>query len=428
MLSFLKYFHYFWINVRVKMAEVRTFRLVCVFIIFISPFLILEAGAAEYINAFPGDSIQEAVNNSASGDTISAKPGEYYENASSVLWNLDNIRIENYPELLHTFVKEEAYTVNLSVTNEEGNDSTEVAISVTEPSAPSFPALPEAKFSSSVTGGYLPLTVQFMDFSKNADSLSWDFGDGKGSSCPAPVHTFCCPGNYTVSLTTENDNGSSTASILITVLKLPEQPYDALPEAKFSVSKIYGQNPLNVKFVDISDNANTWEWDFGDGNISTERNPEYTYTAPGNYTISLKVSNENGEDSKRVINLIQVESTLNGTEDLSSPDADYTFSTEYAESSSPESKSKWEPVKRIVSEENLRSIKDFISSILSNNSLTELTHLTGYETPAVLKDIEADIKSVISNNQIKTILWVILLLELAGISSIISAIRKKRKK
>jgi parallel beta-helix repeat protein len=359
---------------------------------------------------------------------LTVKFTDFSENASSLLWDFDNLQVANYSELLHTFVKEGVYTVNLSVSNEEGNDSTYVAINVLGAPDLSFPVLPETKFGSNVTDGYLPLTVQFMDFSKNADSLFWDFGDGKKSSCPAPMHTFCCPGNYTVSLTAENDNGTSMASILIVVLKPPEQPYNALPEAKFSASDIYGQSPLKVKFIDISDNANSWEWDFGDGNISSERNPEYTYTASGNYTVTLTVSNENGEDSKKVINLVQVESILNNSsENLGYPDADYTFSTEYAESSSSESKSKWQEIKRIISEENLRSIKEFIPSIVSRNSLTELMHPTGYETPMIIKDTEAIIKNATSKHQIKTILWIILLVEVVGISSIVSAIRKRRK-
>jgi hypothetical protein len=66
--------------------------------------------------------------------------------------------------------------------------------------------------------------VQFFDFSDNAASLCWSFGDGKNSSCcPNPKHTFCCPGNYTVSLTAENDNGSSSTFIVITVMKPTNQ-------------------------------------------------------------------------------------------------------------------------------------------------------------------------------------------------------------
>ncbi|AKB51824.1 Cell surface protein [Methanosarcina barkeri str. Wiesmoor] len=141
------------------------------------------------------------------------------ENASSLLWNLGNLGISNSSDFLHTFVNEGNYTVILNVTNENGSDSTNVTIHVLKAPDPSDPIFPEVKFGANGTVGYVPLTIQFFDFSENADSLSWGFGDGKMSCCPEPKHTFCCPGNYTVSLTAKNDNGSSSACVVIRVLK-----------------------------------------------------------------------------------------------------------------------------------------------------------------------------------------------------------------
>lgn len=140
------------------------------------------------------------------------------ENASLRLWRLGNQEVSNSSNFLHTFVTEGNNKVILNVTNENGSDSTNVTINVLKALDPSVPILPEAKFGANVTTGYVPLTIQFYDFSGNADSLSWNFGDGKKSCCPGPKHTFCCPGNYTVSLTARNDNGSSSACVVIQVL------------------------------------------------------------------------------------------------------------------------------------------------------------------------------------------------------------------
>lgn len=144
---------------------------------------------------------------------------EFSENASSILWSLEDVESSNTPDFLHTFVSEGNYTVTLNVTNENGSDSTFMSINVLKAPDPSVPVTPAAKFITNVTVGYVPLTVQFFDFSENADSLCWSFGDGKSSCCPDPLHTFCCPGNYTVWLTARNDNGSSSTGIVITVLK-----------------------------------------------------------------------------------------------------------------------------------------------------------------------------------------------------------------
>ena len=46
-------------------------------------------------------------------------------------------------------------------------------------------------------------------------------------------------------------------------------------------------NPLLVNFTNASQNGGTFQWDFGDGTTSTALNPTHTYTANGNYTITL---------------------------------------------------------------------------------------------------------------------------------------------
>lgn len=54
--------------------------------------------------------------------------------------------------------------------------------------------------------------------------------------------------------------------------------------------------PLTVTFTDTSNvvGASAWSWSFGDGGVSTDRNPTHTYTAPGKYTVRLTVTGSNG--------------------------------------------------------------------------------------------------------------------------------------
>jgi len=70
------------------------------------------------------------------------------------------------------------------------------------------------------------------------------------------------------------------------------------PVANFSSDKQSGSLPLTVSFKDTSFNANKFLWDFGDGNTSTEVDPVNTYITAGNYTVTLTVQNEHGEDTK----------------------------------------------------------------------------------------------------------------------------------
>lgn len=86
-----------------------------------------------------------------------------------------------------------------------------------------------------------------------------------------------------------NDISDTTFSIVIT-----PQP----PVASFVVDQISGLQPLSVSFTDTSI-ANTgsiisWEWDFGNGTTSTLQNPQYVFIEPGQYSISLSVTNTAG--------------------------------------------------------------------------------------------------------------------------------------
>mgnify|MGYP000229530641 CR=1 FL=1 len=52
-----------------------------------------------------------------------------------------------------------------------------------------------------------------------------------------------------------------------------------------------------VVFTSSSSNADTHDWDFGDGGSSSEENPIYTYSAEGTYDVTLTVTNDNGSNT-----------------------------------------------------------------------------------------------------------------------------------
>jgi YVTN family beta-propeller protein len=80
--------------------------------------------------------------------------------------------------------------------------------------------LPVANFSTNVTSGYTPLSIQFTDLSQNITSSSWDFGDGANSIEQNPTHTYPSAGTYIVNLTAKNGDRTSLKSATITVLQV----------------------------------------------------------------------------------------------------------------------------------------------------------------------------------------------------------------
>jgi PKD repeat protein len=68
-----------------------------------------------------------------------------------------------------------------------------------------------------------------------------------------------------------------------------------------------GAPPLTVKLtasVEEEEGAPfTFKWDFGDGQTSTEQNPEHTYTKVGEYTATLTVTNAKGNKGSDEIDI-----------------------------------------------------------------------------------------------------------------------------
>ncbi|WP_440945625.1 PKD domain-containing protein [Methanosarcina sp. T3] len=152
---------------------------------------------------------------------------------------------------------------------------------------PAQPVLPVANFSSSLTSGYAPLSVQFTDFSKNVERWNWDFGDGTNSTDQNPAHTYSTAGNYKVTLTVNNKNGTDSKFATVTVLAHPV----------FSAATTSGKTPLSVSFTDQSTGSPaSWNWTFGDGTYSTEKNPVHVYRKSGKYSVTLTL-NETGDRS-----------------------------------------------------------------------------------------------------------------------------------
>lgn len=86
------------------------------------------------------------------------------------------------------------------------------------------------------------------------------------------------------------------------------------PAAAFSATPVIGPAPLTVQFTDLSTGSPaSWAWDFtNDGSVdSTQKNPSYTFTTAGTYTVKLTSINSYGNTSETKRDYITV-SALSG--------------------------------------------------------------------------------------------------------------------
>jgi len=155
-------------------------------------------------------------------------------------------------------------------------------------------SVPVADFVGAPTVGLPPLDVIFTDLSLNTiTSWEWDFGDGNTSTMQNPVNSYNTSGVYSVKLIVVGPGGSDT----ITKTDYITINYHA-PTCDFIADVTSGVAPLTVNFTDLSvDSVDTWSWDFGNGDVSTDQNPQYIYNDPGLYTVSLTVTGPGGNDT-----------------------------------------------------------------------------------------------------------------------------------
>jgi PKD repeat protein len=83
-----------------------------------------------------------------------------------------------------------------------------------------------------------------------------------------------------------------------------------MPDASFSTDIVDPEVGESVFFYNNSSNADSFEWDFGDGFISNEPNPVHTYNSTGTFEVILTVFSEGGEDQASMIIDVKVPTLL----------------------------------------------------------------------------------------------------------------------
>ncbi len=195
----------------------------------------------------------------------------------SLQWSLgDGNMIQSDTAFTYTYAGPNEYTVCLLASSSCGDAQS--CVSVVVGCTP-----PEAAFGIEIDR----LTVLVTDSTIGAiDSYNYTFGDGSSSSEPNVSHTYVSPGTYTICQTVSSVCGVGQKCDTITLTCLPEQ-------AIFT-SQLVGQI---AQFSNGNERATSFEWTFGDGNSSTEPDPEHKYDTTGDYEVCLIITEPCGRDT-----------------------------------------------------------------------------------------------------------------------------------
>lgn len=188
------------------------------------------------------------------------------------------------PPRLHLYPSTGTYKVKLFVVDTNfcnAPDSIEKTIRISE--------TVKAQFTTPARG-CVQYNAQFTNTSLGGTDFLWNFGDGSPTSInPDPTHLYTDTGTYTIKLVaTDTTTCNKVDSTTFTIRVFP------IPTAGFTFNPNPAQENKPTQFNNSSIGANSYLWQFGDGDSSREVNPLHQYNSTGLFNACLYASNEAG--------------------------------------------------------------------------------------------------------------------------------------
>jgi len=232
---------------------------------------------------------------------VSGSLGDDFDQDNSNLW------VKGSDVICPMFTVPGVYKIKLRVdTKRCGNDQVEKTICVEAPLSP--------QFIKTVDSGCTPLAVSVentTDLSKTCTSTlnwmvtyeegncgtapaNWTFTNGTNKQSASPSFSFVTPGKYSIQLAMTNSCGTFNSVQTVIVKSPPTVTLNKIPD--FCGAGSF--NPTAVINACVpSDGLLSYEWSFPGGNPESANTVDpgtITYNSVGNYSVTLKVTNECG--------------------------------------------------------------------------------------------------------------------------------------
>lgn len=192
------------------------------------------------------------------------------------LWDFDNGSGSVNDDPIFSYSADGVYGVLLRVTTEEGCvDSVRNDVIV-------YPA-PSVNFSQNDVCDSVAMIFTNLTAASGLVDYIWDFGDGTGSYTPFDTaYVYPYDSTFTVTLLATTEKGCID-SISKIVNVYPRAAVDFIAD-----SVCQGESITFINTTQTTSSSIDYVWTFGDGGVSANLNPAYTYTASGTYTVTLQ--------------------------------------------------------------------------------------------------------------------------------------------
>jgi gliding motility-associated-like protein len=159
---------------------------------------------------------------------------------------------------------------------------------------------PDARFNAS--DHCLNDTTHFLNTTTiplgSVSAWTWDLGDGTTSSDENPDHYYTNAGTFIVNLSATTLVGcSNSISDTVTVFEIPTANFNSLEVCLNDSSEFNNSSFSSTSIVN-------YEWDLGDGTLSSALNITHAYNSPGTYNVILHITDQNGCEDEHQSNTI----------------------------------------------------------------------------------------------------------------------------
>jgi gliding motility-associated-like protein len=198
--------------------------------------------------------------------------------ANSYTWNFDDgSPLVNTYSANHIFEEGGIYNVSMIATDGCSIDTAFATVTV-------FPK-PNIQFQLAEDVICEGNAISVSNSSDGAAAYLWNFGNGATSTSIEPSYIYSQQGNYTIQLI-----GYSPVFGCPDTLSLPIQ-VQAKPEINIAIDPMMGCMPLFVTFTNSTTFATSMEWDFGNGQTSTQFSTSTNYYQFGDYNVQAIAHN-----------------------------------------------------------------------------------------------------------------------------------------
>ena len=223
------------------------------------------------------------------------------------------------PEASHPYQQDGVFVATLLVRDALGVVSNPSSMAVRVLDRPPV-AVPGSNVSRALT--FEP--VQFWANASDADGTVidrlWDFGDYTTSIEADPVHNYSDSGVYDVQLSVTDDDGSS-ASFALRII-VDDRPPICSIDALVDTGTIESAFVFTANASDPDGTISGWAWELGDGATSLSKQVKHSYKRPGNYTVRLTVSDDDGSQSQVILEVVVIDTPPEAIASLAAAQAD----------------------------------------------------------------------------------------------------------